>query len=80
MAVTFDTSAVISACGKAGQICLADTVFWMLALMFAIGVIRAIAELMAKKPEAGDWRKGTDRETPEGFKWVLVRESDLADK
>lgn len=43
-------------------------------------VIRAIAELMAKKPEAGDWRKGTDRETPEGFKWVLVRESDLAGK
>lgn len=77
MALQFDTNALISSCGTAGKICIAETIFWGTALLLAIGVIKAIAEALRKEEPKPSWKLGDTKEAPEGFKWVLVRESEL---
>jgi hypothetical protein len=77
MALQFDTSALISSCATAGKICIAETVFWGVALLLAIGIVKAIAEALRKEEPKPSWKQGDAKEAPKGFKWVLVRESDL---
>jgi hypothetical protein len=77
MALQFDASALISNCGTAGKICIAETIFWGVALLLAIGVVKAVAEALRKEEPKPNWKDGDAKEAPKGFKWVLVRESDL---
>ena len=77
MAIEFSTTALISSCNKLGQVCIADSIFWGVVLILALGVIKAIAGALHKEEPKPSWKLGDTKEAPEGFKWVLVRESEL---
>lgn len=61
-----------------------ELTFWGLCGMAGIGFLQAAAHVFSKneeKPE--DWTKPKDSppgEAPEGFRWVLVRDEDIAPK
>jgi len=78
MAVEFVTSALVSSCDKLGQICIASSVVWGIAVLLVLGAIKGLIVFFGTKPAPIDWQAGGGRESaPKGFKWVLVSEKEL---